>query len=190
MVKALITGTPGVGKTTIARLLADRINCLVISMGELATSEGLVTGYDEERDSYMVDVSRLKKRIDEILSGCSNAVVEGHIPCAVSSEHVDYVIVLRLHPEALEARLRNRGYPECKVKENVLVEILDTCLQEALECFEDDKVFEIDTTGRSPEEIIDEIVKIISSGLGPRPGSVDWISKLEKNGKLDKYLSF
>jgi len=104
-----------------------------------------------------------------------NLVIEGHLAHHIS----DIAIVLRLSPDELELRLRERGYTEAKVQENVLAETIDVILVEAVEWCE--RVYEIDTTGRTVEEVagaIREILDAIGRGItidGYRPGSVDWM---------------
>ncbi|RLG47726.1 MAG: adenine methyltransferase, partial [Thermoproteota archaeon] len=36
------------------------------------------------------------------------------------------------------------------------------------------KVFEIDTTGKTVEEVVREAERVVLERKGPRPGSVDW----------------
>ncbi|RLE61747.1 MAG: hypothetical protein DRJ32_00260 [Thermoprotei archaeon] len=188
-----ITGTPGVGKTTVAKLLSKKLSCPYFSIAELAKKYNVLIGYDKERKSYEVDINKLRRVIQEVLAnslaGC-NIVIEGHIVEAVPLEYIDKVVVLRLHPLVLERRLMERGYPEAKIKENVLAEILDVLLVEAVEKFGIDKVFEINTTNKNPEEVVEEILKIVEGREveGYKPGNTDWIKALKEEGVLEKYL--
>jgi len=59
------------------------------------------------------------------------------------------------------------------VKENLEAEALDVCLVEAVERY--DEVYELDTTGRSPEETAAAVEEIIKGKGGKyRPGKIDW----------------
>jgi adenylate kinase len=132
-----ITGTPGTGKTTVAEAL-DRE---VISIKEFARERGL----GEEKELFEIDTEAVKEALPE---GCW---VEGHLAHKVG---VDYCIVLRTRPDILEERLEDRDYSDEKVQENLEAEKMDLILSEA---FEATKVYEIDTTKKSLEDVVDEI---------------------------------
>ena len=166
-----ITGTPGTGKTSASALLKG-----VLDLNELIKEEGLYIGIDEERDSLIADMDAVYDRVCEIAQGrAGDLVIEGHL-----SHHVcDLAIVLRASPYELERRLMARGYHEAKISENVLAETIDVILVEAVEWC--DRVYEIDTTGKTAEEVADairEILDAIDRGIeieGYEPGSVDWL---------------
>lgn len=166
-----ITGTPGTGKTTVAKILRSR-GYKVLSVNELAEEFGCVIG--EENGVKILDVDCLREiRV-------SADFVEGHM-----SHHLnaDAVVVLRCHPRVLYERLARKGWDEDKIRENVEAEIIDYILVEALELH--DNVHEIDTTTLSPEEVADKIESILRGESYP-PGSVDWISQI--SDELDKYI--
>jgi len=173
----LITGTPGVGKTTVAREVARRLGVMYVNAAELAISEGLVAGYDEERGAYVVDEEAVKARL-RALASKGRAVVDTHVISAVPPDLVDVVVVLRLDPRELERRLKARGYPPSKVLENVQAEILDACLIEAVEIFGEEKTYEVDTSGKSLEQVVEEVLEIIKERKGNKPGSVNWLEAL------------
>ena len=166
-----ITGTPGTGKTSASALIGG-----VLDLNELIRDEGLYLGIDEARDSLIADMDAVYDRvcgIDEARDG--NLVIEGHL-----SHHVsDSAIVLRLAPDELERRLMARGYSGAKISENALAEAIDVILVEAVDWC--DKVYEIDTTGKTVKEVADAILGILDAidrGIeidGYEPGSVDWL---------------
>lgn len=172
-----IGGTPGVGKTTVAKEVARKLGIRYVNVAELAVSEGLVAGYDAERKSYIIDEDAVKRRLRE-LAFEGDAVVDTHVATAVPSELVDVAVVLRLDPRELKSRLEARGYPPTKVMENVQAEILDSCLIEAVEEFGVEKTFEIDATGKNIEQVVEEILRVVKERKGPKPGSVNWLEKL------------
>ncbi len=166
-----ITGTPGTGKTSASALIGG-----VVDLNELIKTEGLYRGIDEARDSLVADMDAVYDRVCGIARGGSgNLVVEGHL-----SHHVsDSAIVLRLAPDELERRLMARGYSGVKISENALAEAVDVILVEAVDWC--DMVYEIDTTGKTVEEVADAIRGILDAidrGIeidGYGPGSVDWL---------------
>jgi adenylate kinase len=174
-----LTGTPGTGKTSVSRLLEKRRGWKVIYLNELIKEEHLYTEVDEKRDAVVADMELVRKRLLEITYGRENEVIilESHL-----AHHIaDVVIVLRVYPSELEMRLKARGYSEEKIKENIEAEALDVILVEAFEWCK--KVFEVNTTGKSIEEVGQDIEKIIDYILSGneeemseyKPGSIDWI---------------
>jgi adenylate kinase len=173
----LIAGTPGVGKTTVAREVAKRLGVTYVNVAELAVNEGLVAGYDSERGAYVIDEEAVRAKLRELaLRG--RAVVDTHVVSAVPPELVEVAIVLRLDPRELERRLKARGYPPSKVLENVQAEILDACLIEAVEAFGEERTFEVDASGKSVDEVVEEVLKIVKERRGGKPGSVNWLERL------------
>ena len=72
-----------------------------------------------------------------------------------------------------------RGYSGAKISENALSEAVDVILVEAVDWC--DRVYEIDTTGKTVKEVADAIRGILDAidhGIeidGYEPGSVDWL---------------
>ncbi|MBW9223803.1 AAA family ATPase [Methanothermococcus sp. SCGC AD-155-E23] len=174
--KLAITGTPGVGKSTISKVLRDRLrekglSVKYIDLSEVVKREKLYTEKDESMDSYVVDFQKLR----EYLRGLKGDVLilDGHISHLLD---VDYIVVLRCNPKVIEERLKRRGYSEEKIRENVGAEILDVSLVESLERLKRDNipVYEIDTTKRSVDSIVEEIVEGMEKRR-VRYGIVDWL---------------
>jgi len=186
----VITGTPGVGKTSISRLLASKLGTLHIDLGRLVRDEGLFTEVDRERDTLVADMGMTSRRVKEMIEGSDrDIIVEGHFAVDVVPPEMIYkVFVLRRHPEELRVILEGRGFREGKVWENVGAEVLDVCLYEAIEACGIDKVCEVDVTGRSMEEVVDEITSILNGEEKCRAGFIDWLGRLEAEGKLEEYL--
>lgn len=166
-----MTGTPGTGKTTAAKLLPYR----VIDPNALVRDEGLSLGNDEGRGCLIADVDALAERIEELAPEEDEEIVilEGHFSHQFASE----AIVLRTKPSVLRVRLARRGYPEKKVRENLEAEALDVILVEAMEWC--DRISEIDATEISPQEVADLVVGILHRKIQMPPGDTDWTGEME-----------
>jgi adenylate kinase len=165
-----LTGTPGTGKTTVAALLPYR----VIALNALVKG-GLNLGTDPERGCLEADMEGLEQKLAEMDTD-ELTVLEGHF----SHHFADEAIVLRLAPSELKKRLEARGYPETKIQENLESEVIDVILVEAVEFCR--RVSEIDTTGRSPQEVADLVVKAINKEIDLGPGQVDWLEDFFDTG--------
>src|SRR5208283_1896725 len=120
-----ITGTPGTGKSTVADELARRGH-RVVHITDIV--QPYVLSKDPQRDTQIIDTDRMA---DEFVS--FDGFVEGHfahlLPC-------DCIVVLRLRPDALIARLKARGYSSDKIAENRDAEALDVCLIETVDLYD------------------------------------------------------
>ena len=187
----LVTGTPCVGKTSVANLLATKLDALYVNLTDLAIHENLTLGKDEERDSIIVDEKRMKKKISKIVeeSGKKDIIVDGHYAASVvPNKLVTRAFILRSDPVELSESMKRCGFSERKRTENVASEILDVCLFDALNAFEEGKTCEIDVTSKRVEEVVDEILGILDGRIQCHVGIVDWLGKLENEGILDKFL--
>lgn len=186
----LITGTPGVGKTAVSRLLTSRLNATHIDLSELVKREKLTSGMDKARETLIADIGKVSERVQEILRGCKrDVIIDGHYAVDVlPAKDVDMVFVLRRNPEELKETMKNYGFKERKFWENLAAEVLDVCLWEAVRTCGHDKVCEIDATGKRAEEVVEDILSVLEGKRRCRVGVVDWLGKLEKEGRLHEFL--
>lgn len=166
--KVAVTGTPGVGKTTVARLLADELDAAYFDVSK-EVREGASSGYDEERGVPVADIDALRDAVSED----EDIVLDGHL-----SHHLepDAVVVLRCRPDVLRSRLEERGWNDEKVRENIESETLDILLAEALGT--DASVFEFDTTDATPEETAESVLRALEEDEESF-GVVDWSMNTE-----------
>jgi adenylate kinase len=163
-----LTGTPGTGKSTVARILASR-GLRIIELGDLAKEKDLLEEFDRDRGTYEVDVEKLDRAIGEAVNGGTTVLV-GHLSHLVTS---DMIIVLRCPPSVLAARLRARGYSERKVAENAQAEALDVILVESVETGRE--VYEVDTTNITEQEAADAVISILAGENEKYAvGNIDW----------------
>lgn len=188
----VVTGTPGVGKTRISKVLAERLEGLYISLTDIVKRENLCLYVDSERDTVVADLRVLSDRVSKIISGSScDVVVDGHYASeVVSSEMVSYAFVLRVEPDKLRFRLQERGYSEGKILENLASEVLDVCLFDAVACYGVEKVDEIEVTDKNVDEVIDEILGVINGRTKAKSGKVDWLGKLEEEDRLSELSEY
>lgn len=173
-----LTGTPGVGKTSVAKALRTQ-GWDVVDLHDLIERKGLHEGLDEERDSKVVDPRTLSDFLQPALREArarrSDLVLEGHLSHFVKG--VEVVVVLRCHPRIVAERLRGRGYDEEKVRENAQAEALDMLTIEASEEVPD--VLEVDTTERTADATAALVSKLLrerdpAAWTQHRAGTVTW----------------
>ena len=186
----MITGTPGVGKTNVSSLLASRLDATHIDLSKLVEQEKLISGVDKDRGTLIADTKRVSERVQGIIKSCDrDVIIDGHYAVDVlPTEDIHLVFVLRRNPEELKESMENRGFTERKLWENLAAEILDVCLWDAVRACGSEKLCEIDVSGKRIEEVVEEIVLVLE-GEGKRSvGIVDWLGKLEREGRLQDFL--
>ncbi|MFC1487757.1 adenylate kinase family protein [Thermoproteota archaeon] len=186
----MVTGTPGVGKTTVSLNLATKLNAHYIDITDLVKTKKLVTSVDKKRKTLIADTKKVSDHLQETLSNIEDTIIlEGHyVIDVVTKEDVDIVFVLRRDPRELKTVLDKRGYTEKKIWENLAAEILDVCLCDALSVCNEDKVCEIDVSGKDENAVVEEILLLLKKKQDFYFGTIDWLRKLESTGQLEEFL--
>ncbi|MDX1814119.1 MAG: adenylate kinase family protein [Candidatus Bathyarchaeia archaeon] len=187
----LITGTPSVGKTTIAKHLSAKLDALYINLTEFTIKQGLILGEDKIRRTKIIDEEKTRIKIAENINATekTNIIVDGHYAASVVPKlYVTRVFVLRRNPIELRELMKKHGFSDAKLRENLASEILDVCLVEALREQEKEKVCELNVTGRTAENVAREIMVILEKRKKCSAIGVDWMSMLEKKGLIGEYL--
>jgi adenylate kinase len=187
----VITGNPGVGKHTTAKIIAEKINADIIDINDVAIDNN-ATGKKTDL-GLDVDVKRLVRLLEKQLKAERDLVIVGHLaPYVLRPVGISLVAVLRRSPYELEKTLKKRGYSVDKVRENVASEILGTSLYDSLKTLGKRKVAEFDTTGKTPKETADEIL----SALQKKPKSkskligIDWLNLVSEKGDMRRFFKY
>jgi adenylate kinase len=179
MTIVLITGTPGTGKTTVSRIVAEKLGTSLLAVNDLVDEKHIYNGVDAEKGYKVVDLDALSNEIKVIIENSDNdhVIVEGHLAHEFSSDNVDLVIVLRARPDILRKRLDKRDWSDSKVYENLEAEALDICTFEAVE-IHGKKVNELDTSDIDVKEVADIIIEIINCKKHFPPGNLNFLEEL------------
>ncbi len=151
-----ITGTPGTGKTEVAKALAKRLGWWSVSLNDLAKEEDLYKGYDKERMCKIIDLKRMREEVNILAVSHKNMIIESHYSHEMPS---DVVIVLRTEPNALRKRMIEKGFHTAKIAENMEAEMGNVIKDEAIALHKN--VYEIDNTNKIPKNVAKEIENLI-----------------------------
>lgn len=165
--RVVVTGTPGTGKTTATERLDADVD--VTHLNKIIEGKDLYEDRDADRDSVIADLDAVRERLDG-----REGVIESHLAHRLPA---DRAVVLRCHPDDLESRLRERGNPPEKARENAESETLDVVLSEAVAEHGPERVYEIDTTDRSPGDVAREIDRVIAGEREPSAGEVSFLGE-------------
>jgi len=186
----LVTGTPCVGKTTLAIRLAERLDALYINLTNYAKKNSLILNEDIQRGTVIVAETKMRQALtDTINQSICSVVVDGHFAASVVPGDLSTcVFVLRRNPVELRGYMQKEGFSNAKIYENLAAEILDVCLVEAIGAHKG-KVCEVDVTGKLVEQTLDECLLVICKEKECFYGFIDWIEFLEREGLTDQYLN-
>ena len=70
----IVTGTPGTGKTTLSKNLAERLNFHYLDVNLIIKKYGLSEGYDKKRKTKIIDVKRLNWALIKEISICGKKI--------------------------------------------------------------------------------------------------------------------
>jgi len=178
-----VSGVPGVGKTSIGRVLARRLEYKFLDIPEYVRLKRLVAGYDAGRDTAIVDPTRLRHSLERLVIGGGRYILASHIVVRLPKVRAK-CIVLRINPLSLYRRLRRRGYGIGKIVENLEAEFVGSCVIEAYNALGRDRVRQLDVTGLTLGQCVDRALEILDGAAGDL---VDWGEKL-KEAELDRLL--
>jgi adenylate kinase len=162
-----LTGTPGTGKSSVARRLPARLHS--IEVRDLALR--LDAGRRVDARSVEVDLGALRSAFRKFIRSAPNGVAVGHLAHFLP---VSYIVVLRCNPLELARRLRGTRRTKAERTENLLSETLDIILVEALATGV--PVREVDTTGRSVETVAREVARLVHQRPKARYGRINWLA--------------
>ena len=196
----IITGTPGTGKTAIAKALAKKLGATLVDIKKIVDrGKGL---YKKEHGEKIVDLEKLTLAIGSQVSDTGRnrkpdssnrmpdarkLIIEGHLACELPLK-AELVFVLRCQPNILKKRLMKRHYSKDKLKENLLAEMLDYCTQKTEKNFRQSSIIEIETGGRKISSCAKEMAAVIAALKNKKKGKKRRIIKISYDKELRKFL--
>ena len=131
----VITGTPGVGKSTLAKQLSKKLGFYRLDLSKYYKQ--ISAGYNRRKKCYDIDLPKFEKlvggKIKELIEGQKKEkrqksqkglIIDSHIAHLLPRKWVDLCVVLTCSDlKKLEKRLEKRGYSRRKIQENLEAEI-------------------------------------------------------------------
>lgn len=139
----LLSGTPGTGKSTLAKKLSEETAGLCwINVGDFAKEKGFLGEWDEEYECHVLEEDPLLDEMEEMVAkgGC---IVDHHVTDFFPERFFDIVFIMRTENDVLYDRLSGRGYTGKKFEDNLQCEIFQTVLEEAREAYQEEIVHEL-----------------------------------------------
>ena len=154
----LISGTPGVGKTSFTTLLQSRITdeknyqMKNINLGNIVTENKLYKEWNDEFNVPVFDDDMICDYLEPIIEegGC---LLDFHSAGFIPEDWIDLIVLLRCNNTELYDRLKARGYNDKKITENIECEIMEVTADDVKENFNNEKIIELKS------EVIDDMEK-------------------------------
>ena len=154
----LISGTPGVGKTSFTTLLQSRIldeknyQMKNINLGNIVTENKLYKEWNDEFNVPVFDDDMICDYLEPIIEegGC---LLDFHSAGFIPEDWIDLIVLLRCNNTELYDRLKERGYNDKKITENIECEIMEVTADDVKENFNNEKIMELKS------EVIDDMEK-------------------------------
>jgi adenylate kinase len=132
-----VSGTPGTGKTTLAKFLSKKKDYTLIDVNQVIKQNKLNNKYDKKRKCNIIDIKKLNKTLIKLIKqnkkDKKNIIIDSHLSHYLPKKYVDLCIITKTELKILEKRLKKRKYSKAKIRENLDSEIFDVCLNEAKE---------------------------------------------------------
>tara|TARA_Y100000310_G_C20545478_1_gene745356 strand:- start:122 stop:616 length:495 start_codon:yes stop_codon:yes gene_type:complete len=134
-----ISGTPGTGKTSLAKKLSKKLNFPILDVKKFIKTKQLQESYDKKRKTNIIDTSKLNKELIKEITKVKKEhnpkgiIIDSHLSHYLPKKHITLCIITKCSLKTLNTRLKKRRYSKAKVRENLDAEIFDTCHIEAKE---------------------------------------------------------
>ncbi len=193
----IISGTPGTGKSSVAKKIGELTEAKIISLNELAISGNFKVKYDTKRDTQVINTEKFLPYIVNLIEDFKKdnpdyIIIEGHFSDILPEKYIDYAIILRCDPDILNVRLKKRNYSHAKIIENLQSEILGSCANYFIEKKLNVPIFEINTTELSIESIAEIILDSIVGDRNAEKymiGKIDWLEKIFQEDRMNDFFN-
>ncbi|KAG7201743.1 hypothetical protein KM043_004465 [Ampulex compressa] len=153
----LVTGTPGVGKSFLSRMLAEKTGMTWIDVSKLAVEKKCLEEYDAVYRCPVLDEDKLLDEMENLMEE-GGQIVDYHGVDFFPERWFDIVFVLRTNNTILYDRLKERGYTGKKLEDNIDCEIFQTILEEAKASYKQEIVHELQSN--TVQEVTNNITRI------------------------------
>lgn len=161
----LITGTPGVGKTSLCTLLENQLpeeynieGFRYVQLAELVRSKKLYKEWDEKYDVPIFDEDMVCDELEPLMQN-GGIILEFHSCNFFPERWFQLVVLLRCNNTELFDRLQARGYKQEKITENIECEIFGELEAEVAESYKPEITIQLQS--EQVEDMQNNIEKIV-----------------------------
>lgn len=127
----LLTGTPGVGKSTLATILSTQLGLRHLDVSQFAHDRNLLADYDPSTQSHFMHEDAILDDLEPIMQNGA-VILDHHSSDWFPQRWFHLVVVLSNSTHVLYDRLVERAYSSQKIEQNVQAEIMQVVYEEAV----------------------------------------------------------
>lgn len=146
----IITGTPGVGKSTLCEELVEIINkdfeekfridgkeqlkMIHLNLSNIIKNERLYEEYDDELDASIFSEELVNQKLKKLNLQNGGYIIDFHdVNFLYENKYIDKIFLLTASTNVLYERLEKRNYTKDKIKNNIECEIFQVIKEDILE---------------------------------------------------------
>ncbi|KAM0681524.1 Adenylate kinase isoenzyme 6 [Glugoides intestinalis] len=141
--KVLVTGTPGVGKSTLSKQIADENGIEIIEITSFVKENKLYEQYDAKLDTLVFDEETVIENLKKHLEGKDSFIIDTHSPVVVEGMNFDFIFHILCDTTEIARRLEDRGYTAYKIEKNVENEIFNAIGEDLAELFGEENTYKV-----------------------------------------------
>ena len=183
----IITGNPGVGKNTIAKIVAKHLSLNLIDINSIALKNRAKKS--KGSSGYVVDMRKLSSLLRKYVDK-KNLMIGHLVPYVLQRSDVCMAAVIRRSPYELKNVYKQRGYSAQKAVDNLSSEIIGVCMYDTIKKFGKNKVAEFDNTAVKPKATAYKIISAFKGKSKYSFGKIDWLSLVVANNDTQKFFEY
>ncbi|CRG93362.1 adenylate kinase-like protein 1 [Plasmodium gallinaceum] len=152
----IVTGVPGVGKSTLCEELEELINKEIkeikknenlkmkhLNLSNIIKEERLYEEYDDELEASIYNEDLVNEKLKKLNIENGGYIIDFHdVNFIEEKELIDHIFLLTIKTSNLYERLEKRNYSEAKIKNNIECEIFQVIKEDILDYYENSNIFD------------------------------------------------
>ncbi|GAB64566.1 hemoglobin and proliferation regulated protein HBR1 [Plasmodium cynomolgi strain B] len=182
----IVTGVPGVGKTTLCEELVEIINkelkedqqvepasqMIHLNLSKVIKEERLYEEFDDQLDASIYSNDMVNEKLEKLKLENGGYIIDFHdVDFLEQKELIDHIFLLTTSTNKLYERLEKRSYSKEKIKNNIECEIFQVIKEDILTYYNDPSIF--DELGNNDMEQYESNLQLIKG----------WVLSWAKSGE-------
>ncbi|ANQ06010.1 Adenylate kinase isoenzyme 6-like protein [Plasmodium coatneyi] len=153
----IVTGVPGVGKTTLCEELVEIINKELkenqqaesasqmkhLNLAKVIKEERLYEEFDDQLDASIYSNDMVNEKLEKLKLQNGGYIIDFHdVDFIDQKELIDHIFLLTASTNKLYERLEKRNYSQEKIKNNIECEIFQVIKEDILTYYDDSSIFQ------------------------------------------------
>lgn len=133
--RVLVTGTPGVGKTTLSQEISQRTGWKHVEITKFVKENKLYEEFDTKLSTLVFDENIVANHLNDFTCSFKSFIIDTHSPVVAAGIDFDFIFHIICDTGEIGKRLAARGYSAYKIEKNIECEIFNLIEEELEESF-------------------------------------------------------